>query len=75
MGMRDVRPNSRAASMSFLDTQLFSALPSTRPPAAKVIIAPVDLGFRLLRAIAAQPPADWLTTMTLLGMINLSRVM
>ena len=72
MGMRDVRPNSRAASTSFLDAQLLLGLPSARPPrpAAKVMIARIDVGFRLPRAIAAQPPADWLTTMTLSGMIN-----
>ena len=44
-------------------------LPSTRPPrpAAKVMIARTDDGFRLDRAMVPHPPPDWPTTMAFPG--------
>src|SRR6476659_1647464 len=74
IGTRDVRPNSPVASTSFSGAQLLLGLPSTRPPrpAAKVMIAFTGAGLTLDSAIAAQPPADWPTTMTLLGTMRFS---
>src|SRR6516165_8653483 len=69
MGMRDVRPNSAVSSTSSSGAQLLFGLPSTRPPrpAAKVMIARTEEGFRLENAIAPHPPPDCPTTMAFPG--------
>ena len=51
------------------------ALDSAARPAAKVMIAFTGGGFTLDRAMDAQPPADWPTTITSFGMMRFSAAM